>query len=292
MVTPRGPGRIDLDHGPVSLRVLARRTGIPHTAAARKAAEAAEQALAQLAPLLTTASVPATELKFDERWPRVLQLMVEAAKRTGDPTATPMIAVAGSIAEVSLREALAAGAGTVIVENGGDIALAVERGDSVRVGIARSLVDRTIGHTLTITGPSQIGGICTSGLGGRSFTRGIAEAAVALSASASQADACATLLGNATFMEDPAITQVPAGCLDPNSDIPHFLVTVSVGRLAEAMIHSALSLARKKAQELIARGLLQGALVTVQGTSTIVLPESTANLEVTQPGTFKQQRLP
>jgi uncharacterized protein len=270
VVRSMGPGRAELDYGPVTLRVLARAGGRPHSAAALAAADAAARCLEQLAPFRAIASQPIGDLPRAGAWPSVVIAMIEAARVVDDATVTPMVAVAGSIAQIAAQAAVAAGAGTAMVENGGDIAIVVESGDVLRIGVARSLVDRRLSHVLVVGAEDGVGGVCTSGLGGRSFTRGIAEAAVAIAATASLADACATLLGNAAFSPDSAIEQRPAVEIDPATDIPHLLVTTGVGELSSLTVDRALRSAETRARSLIDRGLLLGAIVTVQGVTRVV----------------------
>jgi ApbE superfamily uncharacterized protein (UPF0280 family) len=183
-----------------------------------------------------------------------------------------MAAVAGSIAQVALEAALAAGAQTVVVENGGDIAITVAQGEVVRVSVARSLEDRRPTHVIAVTADSAIGGVCTSGLGGRSFTQGIAEAATVAAETAAIADACATVVANAVYVDDPGIERRPAIELDPDTDIPNLLVTWRVADLGDAALRAALSAGRHKAEELLAQGAIAGAVVGVAGDRRTVVP--------------------
>ncbi len=266
---------LELQDGPVNLRITSRTHGDIDTAAAEAAAEAAMGALRDLAPLRTLLSGPACRLTPEPAWPRVLRLMVEAAAATGDETLTPMAAVAGSIGQVALEAGLAAGVGTMVVENGGDIALAVEPGDRVRVGIARGIDDRRPSHRVTLDIGCGVGGVGTSGLGGRSFTRGVAAVAVAFSPTAATADACATVLANATFVAHPAVEQERAGLLDSATDIPELWVTTRVAPLPDERVVQALRQARRTAGGLFRLGLLRGAFVAVQE-RTLVMPGTLA----------------
>ncbi len=79
-------------------------------------------------------------------------------------------------------------------------------------------------------------GVTTSGVGGRSLTRGIASAVTVLAANASVADAAATAIANACFVEDDRIIQVPAEKIDPNTDLTGIRVTTEVGPLSSGKI--------------------------------------------------------
>ena len=61
---------------------------------------------------------------------------------------------------------------------------------------------RHISHVIRLDGSQAAWGVTTSGVGGRSLTRGIASAVTVLAANASVADAAATAIGNACFVED------------------------------------------------------------------------------------------
>ena len=133
--------------------------------------------------------------------PTVFNYMCAAVKATGDCTLTPMAAVAGAIADLTVDVLCSRGATKAFANNGGDIAVQVGGGEKIVTGIVSSLASGIITHTLTLTSREKIGGIATSGLGGRGFTKGVADAAVVLAANARLADACATHLANSTLIE-------------------------------------------------------------------------------------------
>jgi hypothetical protein len=110
-----------------------------------------------------------------------------------------------------------------------------------------------------------IGGVCTSGLGGRSLTLGIASAAVALSPSASLADGAATLLGNVTYIDSPKVKRMLAESIYPDTDVRGLMVVTEVEPLSDEEIEKALSLGEKKAQELLNKQVITGAFIAVQG---------------------------
>ena len=120
-------------------------------------------------------------------------------------------------------------------------------------------------HYILINGHSGLGGIATSGMGGRSFTLGIADASVAIASSASAADACATALGNAVNIESPVIRRKLAGGIDPNSDIAGLMVTVEVGPLSRDLKLEALERGIEKARKLVNSKVLLGAVFFLQG---------------------------
>jgi ApbE superfamily uncharacterized protein (UPF0280 family) len=107
--------------------------------------------------------------------------------------------------------------------------------------------------------------LATSGLGGRSFTKGIASAATVLSETASLSDGAATVIGNFTNVEDPNITKSLAEKIYPDTDIAGEWVTIKVGRLSQEKIEEALKRGLSKAYTICQRGLIKGALIALQG---------------------------
>lgn len=255
------PGRVLVDHGPITMTVEASRQGSPLTPAALAGAERALAALEELARRLPVARQAVGELarrEWPEEWPEPLRRMVAAVFRLEEEDFTPLAAVAGAIAELVLEAALAVGATRVIVNNGGDIALRVPPGERARVGIVSDLAARRCTHVLEVSGESGIGGVATSGLGGRSLTKGIASAAVALAASASLADAAATAIANATNCYHPAIERCLAEEIDPETDIRGHVVTRAVGELPEEAQEAALRAGAARARALRERGVVRG----------------------------------
>jgi len=130
--------------------------------------------------------------------PRVAELMLEAGMAAG---VGPFAAVAGAVAQVSAEAAQQAGARNVVVENGGDIAIAGDR--EFRVGIFAGASEGS-GRLGFVIKPGELPiGVCTSsGTVGHSLSFGWADAAVAVADSAAVADAAATSIGNAVTGED------------------------------------------------------------------------------------------
>lgn len=129
--------------------------------------------------------------------PRVVRLMAEAAEKTG---VGPMAAVAGALAELMLEEVVKEGCKFAIIENGGDIAMKVDRAAKVAVYAGSSPFSGKIGFEVM---PSETPiGVCTSsGTVGHAISFGTADAAVAFADGAALADAAATALGNAVKSE-------------------------------------------------------------------------------------------
>ncbi|SMB93370.1 hypothetical protein SAMN00808754_0845 [Thermanaeromonas toyohensis ToBE] len=268
--------RCFIDCGPVQMSVLAERQGRPLSPNLWDEVEGRiKRCLASLKHYLPEARKPWPKAQPQRKWPKILQIMFEAVRATGDPTLTSMAAVAGSFAWVVREFLVEEGATKVLINNGGDIALYLAQGESTRVGIVPRLGLKPT-HYIEVKDSDGIGGIATSGFGGRSFTLGIADAAVAIASTAPLADALATILGNAVNAEHPEIKRKPARELDPASDLGSLPVTTWVGNLPLSIVEEALEKGYQKAIELYHKSLLKGAVLILKG---IVrqLPEGVAH---------------
>jgi ApbE superfamily uncharacterized protein (UPF0280 family) len=174
---------------------------------------------------------------------------------------TPMAAVAGAVAEEVL-EAMTTGRklARAYVNNGGDIALYLNSGETFSIG----MIDRPDRPSLvgraTIHAADRVRGVATSGWRGRSFSLGVADAVTVLAASAALADAAATLIANAVDISGhPAIGRTPARDLDPQSDLGQRRVTVAVGPLTADEIDCALAFGAAEAELWQELGLIEAA---------------------------------
>jgi hypothetical protein len=177
-----------------------------------------------------------------------------------------MAAVAGSVAEEILAAMTASTSfDKAYVNNGGDIALHLSRGEDFAIG----LVDRpdrpNLFGTLRLRAGDGVAGIATSGWRGRSFSLGIADAVTVLAATASQADAAATIIANEVDLpHHPSIDRVPARDIQPDSDLGDRLVTRGVGPLSRAEVDEALACGTDFAEQLVRRGLISAAALHLQ----------------------------
>ncbi len=130
-------------------------------------------------------------LSVSDDAPPIVKAMAESVSKVG---VGPMAAVAGAIAEFVGRELLAFSP-EIIVENGGDIFLKSARQRLIGIFAGKSPLTGKIG--LEISGQDAPLGICSSsGTVGHSLSYGKADAVIALSRSATLADAAATAIGN------------------------------------------------------------------------------------------------
>lgn len=123
--------------------------------------------------------------------PPLVREMIAAGAQAG---VGPMAAVAGALAE-RVGRALLPFSPEVIVENGGDLFLAITRPATVALFAGASPLSHKVG--LSIDPALSPLGVCTSsGTVGHSLSFGRADAACVLAPTAALADALATALGN------------------------------------------------------------------------------------------------
>ncbi len=189
-----------------------------------------------------------------------------------DAGITPMAAVAGAVADHVLaamthRRTLE----KAYVNNGGDIAFFLAAWASLRCGLVANLAAPALDGRFELLGKNPSRGLATSGRackgrGGRSFSFGIADAVSVLAATAAQADAAATIVGNAVDLPGhPAVARRAAAEIDPDSDLGARKVTWDVGALTPAEIEAALDAGRRLANTLLAARLIHGAVLALRG---------------------------
>ena len=204
----------------------------------------------------------------------VARRMWQACAPFRDRFITPMAAVAGAVAQELIVAYRRASVVRAFVNNGGDIALHLAPGASLRVGLfsdLKRLDARALADGLTIDGRFEIAhtmpvrGIATSGWRGRSFSLGIADSVTVLAASAAMADAAATVIAHAVDLDDARIVRRPACELQDDSDLGTIPVTVEVPELGAAAVRRALEAGLAVARDLQARGLIEACALACQG---------------------------
>lgn len=205
------------------------------------------------------------EIQSIAELPPPIARMVKAARSFHDPSVTPLICVAGASADEVADTVFGRNkADKVVVNNGGDIAIRLRADERVRVGVKTDLRGRTLTHVIEASPKEGIGGVATSGFGGRSYTLGVANAVTVLAADAVSADVGATLVANATNVESLKVSRSPARELYPATDIPNLPVTVRIGELNETEVEAAISAGIGRAETFQREGLIFGAFVAVR----------------------------
>jgi uncharacterized protein len=177
---------------------------------------------------------------------------------------TRMAAVAGSVADTILN-AMTDGADVrrAYVNNGGDIALHLQEGESYSSAMV-GYDGRELGQIIIQSG-YNVGGIATSGRHGRSLSCGIADSVTVLSACAAKADVAATLIANAVDLgSHPAITRRPANEVVEDSDLGKRPVVVGCGPLTQPDRNTALRAGHDCALDMVKQNTIHAAALFLQ----------------------------
>jgi len=257
-------GRLHLHHGPIDLLIAADGARSQAFDAAISRFETVLEELVAELPRLRRSNGNAIKGRIAKRMAAAVHPHEKAS------FITPMAAVAGAVADEILKVMLkAAPLRRAYVNNGGDIALWVAPNEQFEVAIASGM-NAPLGKVL-INANGGVGGIATSGRGGRSLSLGIADSVTVLAKSASAADAAATMIANAVDLPGHAsIKRAPACDLDPDSDLGNRLVTTGCLPLPITACDTALNGGVAAAQGMITRGIIHSAALFLQGHSRIV----------------------
>jgi ApbE superfamily uncharacterized protein (UPF0280 family) len=254
-----------VDCGPMRMVLRAFVHGKPMADLAERGGAMALQVLADQARFLPLLKQKALSLEADSGYPEVVRRMIEATKSMGEADLTPLAAVAGAASDVVADFILRLGGTKILADNGGDVAIRLRPGESAVIGVKTAIAAQRPAYAIPIDFTMGVGGVATSGLGGRSFTKGIASAVTVLAESASLADAAATVVANATRVEHPCIEKALADNIYPDTDLVGEWVTKSVGELPPEKIREGLAKGLAKAESLFDQGLIQGALIVIRG---------------------------
>lgn len=272
--------RLHLQHGPIDLIIDAMGEHAHVRVAYKQAAVAFNQILDCLAaqlPVLRKSYNCDTDSDFVGP---VAIRMRNAVKLLGDYNVTPMIAVAGAVSDHVLscmvKECKLVRAQ---VNNGGDIALFLSDGASVKIGICTDLEKSDFQNILTVSKEHGIGGVATSGWQGRSHSLGIADAVTVVASTAAAADVAATLIANAVDLPNSVkVSRLPATEIEPDSDLGERLVTVGVAPLTVAEKMSALKAGEIRARHLMSAGDVVACFLHLQGLTRVVGAPSSKHL--------------
>lgn len=249
--------------GPMRLAIRAWKDNRPQPELVRQAAEISFGYLETVAKYQTLLGLAVKQL---ESLPEndLAKRMIQSVRTIGDADLTPMAAVAGTIADAVADWLFGRGPTKVVVDNGGDIAIRLAAGETATVGIRPQINSFDLSHIANLDDRKSSWGVTTSGVGGRSFTKGIASAVTVIAANASIADAAATSVANACFVEDSSIVQIPAEQMDPNTDLKGMSITVDVGSLSSSKKVQAVKMALSKADTLCRQESIVGAFIALE----------------------------
>jgi hypothetical protein len=273
-------GRWHLNHGPIDIVAEAHgdpvEVAVAHELAWRRFGTVLDELVAEL-PLLRQPVGTDCALRGV-----IARRMWQACAPFREGFITPMAAVAGSVAQELIGCYHRPGIERAWINNGGDIALHLAEGHSVRVGLFADLARfdlRDAGPLTTdgqfeVTAAMPVRGVATSGWRGRSFSLGIADSVTVLAATAAEADAAATVIANAVDVEDPGIHRKPASMCKDDSDLGDIPVTTNVETLPPAQVRRALDAGAARAEALQRLGLVSSAVLVCQGQWRAVQPLS------------------
>lgn len=258
-------GRLHCQHGPIDLIVEA-------WGEAAEVERACAQAETRFRTILEelVAELPGLRLPIENCVPifegAVAKRMANAVWPHRTLFVTPMAAVAGAVADEVLAALLQGrGLSKALVNDGGDIAFHLAAGEALSTGIVADISAPALDALSSIDAASPVRGIATSGWRGRSQSLGIADAVTVLARTAAEADAAATLIANAVDADHPSIIRAPAQSLREDSDLGDRLVTVEVPPLAPELVDTALAAGAQRAERMRRAGLIEGALLLLQG---------------------------
>ena len=271
---PMDAQRWHFQHGPIDLVIGAD----GDAASVASAHEAAWQRFAQVLPELVQ-ELPQLRLAVSSspadcplQGP-VARRMWQACQPFAHDFITPMAAVAGSVAQEIIACYQRPGIARAWVNNGGDIAMHLTPGQSLRVGLYADIARLDVAQLqdqllldgqFSVQAAIPVRGVATSGWRGRSFSMGIADSVTVLAHTAAQADAAATVIANAVNVNDARVQRAPAASLKDDSDLGQRLVTTGVPPLAPALVLQALQAGLATARALQSEGLIDSALLVCQ----------------------------
>ena len=271
---PMDAQRWHFQHGPIDLVISADGDAAALASAHAAAWQRFEQVLPELVqelPLLRQAvSSKATDCPL--KGP-VARRMWQACRPFAMDFITPMAAVAGSVAQEIIACYQRPGIARAWVNNGGDIAMHLTPGQSLKVGLYADIARLDVAQLqdqllldgqFSVEAAMPVRGVANSGWRGRSFSMGIADSVTVLARTAAQADAAATVIANAVNVNDARVQRAPAASLKDDSDLGQRLVTINVPPLAPALVLQALQAGLATARALQSEGLIDSALLVCQ----------------------------
>jgi ApbE superfamily uncharacterized protein (UPF0280 family) len=204
--------------------------------------------------------------------PEVARKMIEAVKMVDEATLTPMAAIAGAVADALKERYHVEDLDFISINNGGDISIGNRNGRPLRVGLGDINTGRAMPYALLVEGLKNCG-IASSGFGGRSFTLGLADIVTVVGPTGAIADAAATFICNNTDAETNNVVKRIASDIDPLTDIPDDLVTVSIGVLNSSVIDKALENGLCIAHNIKNLNVINDAVIVLKGNVVTTIDE-------------------
>jgi len=260
-----------VEEGPSSICVEAKALG-KEGPGVELISEELKRLLGQISDYVPILKLKAKEVKNTKHLPWVVKRMLQASKLICGDELTGLASVAGAIADAIRQRILDEGHDFVFVNNGGDISLYSAYDSKITTGIFG--LNGECRARIEIQGPFDIG-IATSGFGGRSFTKGIADSVTIIAGDSASADAAATFIANHVNVDSIDVKRILARDVDISTDISSELVTLDVGTLTDQERLKAIQNGISVAKQLIDQGYILGFIFFVQGEVVYFLPKGT-----------------
>ena len=255
--------RVFINYGPIQMSVDCRINNVTDIEICKAVASEVLAEFERLVPYTENLKTMRFYNKQDEGFPWVLNKMIRAVNLSTYEELNTLGAVAGSFSQYAVKIGRELGSTKVIINNGGDIALHNVEDTEIKVGMP---VKNGLTLKTTIDKTMDIGGICTSGVSGRSFSKGIATFVTVFAAEASIADACATYIANMTNAEHENIIRCNAEEIDEGTDIKGQKITVKIGNIPENIKLLATLNGYEAAENLYNDEIIKGAVICVDDT--------------------------
>lgn len=253
-----------IEIGPAGITVSGEKDGLPYKFEKEKLEETVKDILEGIKECLPVLKQKAYKIKRTAHLPDVAKNMIHAVKMVDEATLTPMAAVAGAVADAVREHFKDMGLDFISINNGGDISIFNRYGRLLKIGLGDISRNRTTPYTIRIEGLKNHG-VASSGFGGRSFTLGLADIVTVISSTGALADAAATFICNHTDAETDKVTRRAASEIDPLTDIPYELVTVSIGEINKGVIAKALENGLRTSNQLKKSNIIYDAVIILRG---------------------------
>ncbi len=253
-----------IEVGPASLVITLERGGKAYDIGRKRIEDYLAAILGDIRDCLPVLRQKAQRILRPEHMPEVAVKMINAVKRVDEKTLTPMAAVAGTVSEMVRDFIRGEDADLITVNNGGDIAVHNRTVREITIGIGDIRTGRAMPYVLKISGLNDFG-IATSGFGGRSLTLGMADIVTVIARSSAVADAAATFLCNRTNVDTDKVLRKKASEIDPSTDIPDELATVSIADLSNEETGQALHKGLTEAYRLKKNDVIYDAVFLLKG---------------------------
>ncbi|MCS7281208.1 MAG: UPF0280 family protein [Desulfobacterota bacterium] len=241
--------------------------------------ERVKSILSELRDVLPLLKVKAYLIKKTSALPDVAKKMINACMLVDGKTLTPMAAVAGAVSDVLIERVIEDwDVDFAYINNGGDISAYSKRKTYFRIKVADINSSTLIDPIFVLSGLERVG-VATSGFGGRSFTLGICDLVTVFAESGAIADASATFICNATYVDSPSVKKKRAKDLDPLSDLDEEVV-VFRGKLTYPEMKKALESGLDVAYKLKKSKVIFDAYLRIGDLSGTTINEDSRNIKM------------